>query len=120
MAGCRRDDGRRDAQRLRQILHNLVENAVKFTEQGGVRITLHRRGAWLEAVVEDSGIGISRQDLPHIFEVFQQVDSRLSRRYEGAGLGLPLAQHLARLMGGDVTAASVPGKSSSFTLRLPA
>ncbi|MFT4038688.1 MAG: PAS domain S-box protein [Thermomicrobiales bacterium] len=108
-----------DAQRLRQILHNLVENAVKFTERGGINLTLRQRQNVVEAVVQDSGIGISRQDLPHIFEMFRQVDSRLSRRYEGAGLGLPLAQQLALLMGGDVNAASVLGEGSVFTLRLP-
>jgi PAS domain S-box-containing protein len=108
-----------DTERVSQILLNLADNAVKFTESGKVRITAQVRGDWLEAAVEDTGIGIEEGEIALVFDSFRQRDTRLSRRHGGAGLGLAIAQRLARQMEGDVTVSSVPGKGSTFTLRLP-
>lgn len=109
-----------DAERLRQILLNLVGNAVKFTECGSVTV---RAAVTAEATVAvmvcDTGIGIPREILPQIFDPFRQGESRLSRRYGGAGLGLAIAQKLAALMDGRITVESVPGDGSIFTLSLP-
>ena len=108
-----------DPERVRQILLILAGNAVKFTETGEVRINMRARRGHLEVDVQDTGIGISPAELPHIFEEFRQVDSRLSRRQGGAGLGLAIAQRLAEQMDGAITVASQPGVGSTFTLRLP-
>ena len=108
-----------DTDRVRQILLNLGGNAVKFTESGEVRISMRAQVGRLEVAVQDTGIGISPAELPHIFEEFRQVDSNLSRRQGGAGLGLAIAQRLAEQMGGAISVASQPGVGSTFTLRLP-
>ncbi|MBL8126462.1 MAG: PAS domain S-box protein [Chloroflexia bacterium] len=109
-----------DAERVRQIVLNLAGNAVKFTDAG--EITLSARGGegWVEIAVADTGIGIAPGDQAHIFEEFRQVDSTLSRRHGGAGLGLAIAQRLAGQMEGAVRVASTPGQGATFTLRLPA
>lgn len=110
-----------DAFRLRQILVNLVGNAVKFTEDGQVQV----RASWseseqqLEVSVEDTGIGISETELQKIFQPFSQADASHSRRYTGTGLGLSIARQLARSQGGDITVSSELHKGSLFTLRLP-
>ena len=109
-----------DPERIRQILLNLAGNAVKFTEEGAVRITACRAGDGVEVAVRDTGIGISAEALPSIFEEFRQVDGNLTRRYGGAGLGLAIARKLAQQMGGDIRVVSSPGAGSTFTLRLPA
>lgn len=108
-----------DTERVSQILLSLAGNAVKFTDSGDVCLTAHARGDWLEVSVRDTGIGIEAEDLVHVFDSFRQRNTRLSRRHGGAGLGLAIAQRLARQMDGDVTVSSVPGKGSTFTLRLP-
>jgi PAS domain S-box-containing protein len=107
-----------DPVRIRQILINLVGNAVKFTEQGSVSISGLTTKEGIELAVRDSGIGIKPEDLPDIFEEFHQVDRRLSRRYGGAGLGLAISRRLAEQMGGTITVDSVPNAGSEFTLRL--
>jgi signal transduction histidine kinase len=107
-----------DPVRIRQILINLVSNAVKFTEQGSVSISGSTTKEGIRLTVRDTGIGIKSEDLPHIFEEFRQVDRRLSRRYGGAGLGLAIARRLAEQMGGTVTAESVPNRGSTFKLHL--
>lgn len=107
-----------DAERVRQILLNLVGNAVKFTESGAVRIRAGRTGAGVEVEVSDTGIGISAEALPHIFEEFRQADSGTTRRYGGAGLGLAIARRLAEQMGGSITVQSEPGAGSTFRLHL--
>jgi signal transduction histidine kinase/ActR/RegA family two-component response regulator len=108
-----------DVDRLRQILTNLIGNAIKFTESGAVRVTAEARAAVVAVHVTDTGIGIPQAQLGHIFEEFAQVDQTLARRQGGAGLGLAIASRLARLMGGDITASSVVGSGSRFTLTLP-
>jgi signal transduction histidine kinase/ActR/RegA family two-component response regulator len=114
---------RTDPARLRQILLNLIGNAVKFTEQGSVSIAID--SAMLEdgtcelvIAVADTGIGIPAEMLPALFNRFSQADSSLTRRYGGSGLGLAIARQLARTLGGDIEVASTQGKGSTFTLRL--
>jgi len=110
-----------DAERVRQILLNLVENAVKFTDAGGtVVMRCVPSGAWLDIEVEDSGIGIAPEKQERIFEPFVQLDRRFSNPRDGVGLGLAISRDLARAMGGDLRVQSVPGEGSTFTLRLPA
>ena len=109
-----------DAERLRQILLNLVGNAVKFTETGSVDIGASTTADGIAVTIRDTGIGIAPRALTEIFEEFRQVDSSISRRYGGAGLGLAIARGLAQQMGGDIVVTSQPGSGSTFTLRLPA
>ncbi|MCU1347964.1 MAG: Two-component hybrid sensor and regulator [Acidobacteria bacterium] len=119
-----------DANRLQQIVWNLVSNAVKFTASGGrvaVRVTredaLEGAGEGHEIVltVTDTGRGITPEFLPHVFERFRQFDSSTTRQYGGLGLGLSIVRHLAELHGGSVTASSAgEGRGSTFTVRLPA
>jgi signal transduction histidine kinase/CheY-like chemotaxis protein len=108
-----------DVDRLRQILTNLIGNAIKFTDNGAIRMTAEMRAAVVAVHVTDTGIGIPQAELGRIFEEFAQVDQTLARRQGGAGLGLAIARRLARLMGGDITASSVVGSGSRFTLTLP-
>jgi CheY-like chemotaxis protein/anti-sigma regulatory factor (Ser/Thr protein kinase) len=109
-----------DALKLRQMLLNLVSNAIKFTPEGGsVTIRAHRAGGMLEIAVADTGIGISKEDQTKIFHEFHQVDPGPGRREQGTGLGLALTRRFALLHGGDVTVTSETGKGSVFTLRLP-
>lgn len=107
-----------DAGKLRQILLNLIGNAVKFTEQGGVEISVERcaDASWVR--VRDTGPGLAPEDLERIFEPFTQVDQSATRAKGGAGLGLPVSRRLARLLGGDVEVESAPGRGSTFSLRL--
>lgn len=110
-----------DEERVRQILLNLAGNAVKFTDEGGVTIsaTATPEGD-VEILVRDTGVGILAADIPLIFEEFRQVDSRLSRRHEGAGLGLAISARLAEQMAGNIQVSSEPGVGSTFRLTLPA
>jgi signal transduction histidine kinase/HAMP domain-containing protein/ActR/RegA family two-component response regulator len=114
-----------DRQRLRQVLHNLLSNALKFTQHGQVvlRIELARpapgEAASVAFSVTDTGIGISDDSLKTIFEAFQQGDGTTSRRYGGTGLGLAISREVAAQLGGRITAHSQPGSGSTFTLYLP-
>lgn len=113
-----------DPTRLRQILVNLIGNALKFTERGEVRIQAHWQALdnqvlWLTCKVHDTGIGISAEGLETMFDAFQQADNSISRRYGGTGLGLPIARTLAECMGGTLKAQSEPGRGSCFTLEIP-
>jgi signal transduction histidine kinase/HAMP domain-containing protein/CheY-like chemotaxis protein len=114
-----------DRQRLRQVLGNLLANAVKFTERGHVqlRVALAGRRApgreMLAFSVADTGIGIAPENLTTIFGAFQQGDGTLSRRYGGTGLGLSIAREVGALLGGEITAESELGRGSTFTLYLP-
>jgi signal transduction histidine kinase/CheY-like chemotaxis protein len=109
-----------DAGKLKQMLLNLVSNAIKFTPEGGtVTIAAHRMPQMLEISVADTGIGISEVDQGRIFEEFQQLDSGIGRVAQGTGLGLALTRHFAVLHGGDVRLESELGKGSTFTLCLP-
>jgi signal transduction histidine kinase/ActR/RegA family two-component response regulator len=110
-----------DAGRLRQVLLNLLNNAVKFTETGTVDLTItaEEQPAAISFVVKDTGIGIAADRLDRLFKPFSQVDSTTTRRYGGTGLGLAISQNLVRLMGGDITVDSAPGKGSRFSFTLP-
>ncbi|HEY5797134.1 MAG TPA: ATP-binding protein [Bosea sp. (in: a-proteobacteria)] len=108
-----------DRDRLRQILLNLVGNAIKFTETGGVGIRLVRDGDGIAIEVADTGPGIPQDRRQAIFEEFEQVDSSAARRHEGTGLGLAIVRRLAVLMGGAVGVEARPGGGSLFRVRLP-
>jgi PAS domain S-box-containing protein len=107
-----------DAERLRQVLLNLVGNAVKFTEQGSVWVRAGTTENGVDVIVRDSGIGIMPEALPHIFEEFRQAEIGMTRRRGGAGLGLAIARKLAEQMGGGISVQSQPGAGSTFTLHL--
>jgi signal transduction histidine kinase len=111
-----------DPMRLRQILLNLLSNAFKFTKEGEVTLRARRVANgrdWIELAVADTGIGMSPEQQAKLFEEFSQADAATARRYGGTGLGLAITRKLARMMGGDVTLTSEPGKGSVFTVRLP-
>jgi PAS domain S-box-containing protein len=109
-----------DARRTRQIVRNLVDNAVKFTETGSVHITACATENGVDIAVRDTGIGMTEEAMRHVFDAFQQLDSGTSRPYGGAGLGLAIARKLAEEMGGSISVVSTSGIGSTFTLHLPA
>lgn len=109
-----------DQLKLRQILLNLLGNAAKFTRNGVVTLTTRSsRNGWIEFEVRDTGIGISDNDLPHLFREFSQANASTAKSYGGSGLGLVLTQRFATLMGGGVKVRSELGKGSIFTVRVP-
>jgi signal transduction histidine kinase len=114
-----------DETRIRQVLFNLLSNAAKFTERGTITLDVRRdadggRGDWLEFAVSDSGIGMTPEQVGRLFEAFVQADASIASKYGGTGLGLAISRRLCRLMGGDITVASEPGRGTTFTVRLPA
>jgi signal transduction histidine kinase len=113
-----------DAVRLRQVLTNLLGNAVKFTAEG--HVTLHARllerhgpRARLRFEVSDSGIGIAPEQQQAVFEPFTQADASTTRRFGGTGLGLAIVRRLVEMMGGEVALQSTPGQGSTFRVTLP-
>jgi signal transduction histidine kinase/CheY-like chemotaxis protein len=110
-----------DEAKVAQILRNLISNALKFTEQGEVRVSasFDADKGRLNLSVRDTGIGVAPQDQDRIFDEFSQVDTRIQKRVKGTGLGLPLSKSLAELLGGELTIESVPGQGSIFTLSIP-
>jgi PAS domain S-box-containing protein len=108
-----------DSDRLGQVLTNLIGNAVKFTHEGEISVSVQPRGGLLEFVVTDTGIGIPEEKCELIFESFSQADGSLTRRYGGTGLGLAICKRLVELMGGEIFARSKKGRGSVFTFSLP-
>jgi signal transduction histidine kinase len=108
-----------DPEKLRQIVTNLLSNAAKYTATGSIEVRVRCGPGVVEIAVADTGIGIAADKLDLIFEEFEQADARTTREYGGTGLGLAIARRLARLMGGDIHAESVPGAGSTFALTLP-
>src|SRR5262249_3005601 len=129
-----------DQDKVKQILLNLLSNAAKFTHKGMITLRVRTmnderrtmnggvarghdlivsRSSFIVFEVIDTGIGISQEALGRIFEEFQQADTSTTRQYGGTGLGLSISRHLARLLGGDLTAASTPGNGSTFRLTIP-
>ncbi len=110
-----------DHRKVKQVVYNLLSNAVKFTADGGRVVVRSGMGGGGEAVVsiEDTGIGIAREDLGKMFQEFQQIDSSLSRKYPGTGLGLALSRKFVELHGGRIWVESEPGKGSSFSFAIP-
>ncbi len=108
-----------DPTRMRQILYNLISNALKFTEQGEIRVTAIRYGDVLEVSVKDTGVGIPPESLSRLFAKFDQLDSSTTRRFGGTGLGLAICRELAELMKGEISVTSELGLGSIFTLRIP-
>jgi signal transduction histidine kinase len=110
-----------DPDRMQQVFWNLLSNAIKFTPRGGVvHVRLEQEGTTVQVVVTDTGIGIKREALPHVFQRFWQGESVNSRQTGGLGLGLALARHFVELHGGTISAHSDgAGKGASFTVTLP-
>jgi signal transduction histidine kinase/ActR/RegA family two-component response regulator/HPt (histidine-containing phosphotransfer) domain-containing protein len=108
-----------DSHRLRQILINLLGNAIKFTRQGEVRLVVHPKNKQICFAVTDTGIGMNDDQMSRIFMVFEQADGKTTRQFGGTGLGLSITRNLATLMGGNITVESVPDQGSTFTLCLP-
>jgi len=108
-----------DSARIRRMLYSLADNAVKFTETGGVTLGVTREAGEVVFRVADTGIGIDPEDQAHLFEGFFQADGGRTRRYGGAGLGLAICREMTQLMGGAIEAISEPGKGAVFLLRLP-
>ena len=108
-----------DEGKIAQILRNFISNALKFTEQGEVRITAVQAGSTIRFSVADTGIGLAPDDQERIFEDFVQIESHLQRQVKGTGLGLPLSRKLAEVMGGTVLVKSTLGQGSTFSLSIP-
>lgn len=111
---------RTDGSKLRQVLINLLGNAIKFTREGTVTLSAAREGREVVVTVRDTGPGIAADDLPHIFEPFWRGDQALSRKVEGAGLGLALVRSLVGALGGTLQLDTAPGRGTTFRIRLPA
>ncbi|HEY9286734.1 MAG TPA: GAF domain-containing sensor histidine kinase [Candidatus Dormibacteraeota bacterium] len=108
-----------DGPKLKQVLLNLLGNAIKFTEHGSVRVSAERQGADLRITVRDTGIGVPAEDSERIFESFTQGKSGMSGKYQGTGLGLAICRRLVEMHGGRIWVKSVPGQGSTFSFTIP-
>jgi signal transduction histidine kinase len=110
-----------DGDKLKHILQNLIDNAVKFTEEGWIKISARNLAEHKRIIFEvaDTGIGVAKENLPVIFDMFRQVDGSATRRHEGIGLGLYIVKKYVGLLGGKVNVESEPGKGSTFTITIP-
>ncbi len=109
-----------DDQRLRQVLLNLLSNAAKFTENGTIEVLVEREDdGWVQLAVSDTGIGMTPEQVEHLFEPFGQADSSITKNYGGTGLGLTISRRFVEMMGGRITIDTEPGKGSRFTVWLP-
>ncbi len=113
-----------DQTKLRQVIFNLLSNAAKFTERGTITLSsaqfIADERSWLRIAVQDSGIGLSAEQISKLFQAFTQADASTARTYGGTGLGLALSRRFLQLMGGDIAVTSAPGAGSTFTVTLPA
>jgi signal transduction histidine kinase len=109
-----------DSNRLRQVIVNLLSNAIKFTEEGSVTVSASElEDNWLKITVQDTGIGMTKEQTSQIFEAFRQVDQTLTRKYQGTGLGLAITDSLVELMGGKITVSSKINRGSKFEVKIP-
>jgi len=108
-----------DRQKLKQIILNLLSNAAKFTEQGEIKVSAWQENGTLKLAVSDTGIGMKKEALSHIFEEFRQAETSTSGKYGGTGLGLAIVKKFVNLMGGDISVESEAGKGSKFTITIP-
>jgi len=109
-----------DKTRMRQIILNLLGNAIKFTKNGLIHVGINlSRPGWVAIQIKDTGIGIDKEHLNNIFELFTQVDQSFTRHYGGSGLGLAICKRFSKLMGGEISVSSVPNQGSTFTVSLP-
>jgi signal transduction histidine kinase len=112
-----------DQMRLRQALLNLMSNANKFTERGGIGVNARQTQEcgrdWITIEVTDTGIGMTAEQMGKLFQEFSQASSTTASKYGGTGLGLAISRRFCQMMGGDITVASEPGRGSTFTIRLP-
>jgi signal transduction histidine kinase len=108
-----------DQRRLEQVLLNLLNNAVKFTQNGYVRIMCRTENDRYRLSVSDTGIGIRPKDIPGLFQPFHQIDSGITRKHEGTGLGLSICKKLLDMMDGTIDVQSQHGRGSTFTIRFP-
>ena len=114
-----------DLTKVRQILFNLLGNACKFTGAGDIQLRIRRTaigagGEWIEIRVQDSGIGLTPEQVAKVFDAFTQADASTTRKYGGSGLGLTITRKFCEMMGGEISVESEPGKGAAFTVRLPA
>jgi len=108
-----------DRDKLRQIILNLLGNAVKFTEEGEIKVSASQQNGSLKLAVADTGIGIKKGELDHIFEEFRQGEMSSNMNYDGTGLGLAIVKRFVNLLGGEIGVDSEVGKGSTFTVTLP-
>jgi signal transduction histidine kinase len=108
-----------DRQKLKQIILNLLSNSAKFTEQGEIKLSAWQENGSLKLIVSDTGIGMKKEALDHLFEEFRQAEKSTSSKYGGTGLGLAIVKKFVNLMGGDITVESEVGKGSKFTITMP-
>jgi signal transduction histidine kinase len=109
-----------DADRLRQVINNLIDNAIKFTDKGSIRVSARRIDGEVRIAVRDSGVGIPPEDLDKIFERFHQGGTVTTGKPRGIGLGLSICREIVRRSGGRIWAESAPGGGSTFIVALPA
>jgi signal transduction histidine kinase len=108
-----------DPVRFKQVITNLVGNAIKFTESGEVAMVVERVASRLRIRITDQGIGMTPEEMERLFKPFQQVDGSITRRFGGTGLGLALSQRLMTMMNGQITVESEKGRGSTFTVEMP-
>jgi signal transduction histidine kinase len=108
-----------DPGKLRQIMLNLIGNAIEFTDSGSVEVSVCATEDWMRFEIRDTGIGIASQDLSRLFEPFWQVDSSRTRVAGGTGLGLAITRRYVDMLGGDIAVTSTLGEGSTFVIRLP-
>ena len=108
-----------DPTRIRQVMINLIGNAIKFTEKGSVTLRMIEEDGYLRVNIRDTGIGIRAEDVAIVFEQFRQIDGNLNRRASGTGLGMPISKKLIELHGGRIWVDSVVGEGSTFSFTIP-